>query len=396
MKHGWIKAAGLAAGLAAATAFGAGNGESEWKDAVRAAFDNARAGLAEAPIGADMPVAVLPVHGDSDDGWVLGQANDTLVLAGKTCVVGKDEPMWDVVIDEIDWDRMKSDILDPETLDRLDARKLKSAKALMTVGVEGQKRGERRWRAAVTLRVVEIATKQYVWCGRFDSRKGGGPGSNGLNWTGTTVPLTVGLKVTAEKGAEMEADLLETWARGRLADSGFRVGSGKDDDVTLSIETRSELLDETPPYRAYAGSAKAVLSVQGSEARELGAKWVDARGAHGLLESEARRNLADALESQLSEWMKRTLDPEARKFAASRVSVTLANPIETKEDYKAIDGIQKGLAGLNGVRSAQLVAQDKASGHVEFLVVYDRGLLPTAPLDALWASHPELLEYVDE
>lgn len=395
MKHGWIKAVGLAVGLAAATAF-ADNGDSEWRDAVRAAFDNARAGLAEAPIGADMPLAVLPVHGDGDDRWLLGQANDALVLAGKTCVVGKDEPMWDVIIEEIDWDNIKSDILDPETLDRLDARKLKSAKALMTVGVAEQKRGDRRWRVEVTLRVVEIATKQYVWCGRFDSRKGGAEGNDGPHWIETTVPLTVGLKVTAAEGAEMEADLLETWARGRLADSGFRVGSGKEDDVTLSIETRSELLDETPPYRAYAGSAKAVLAVKGSDARELGSKWVDARGAHGLLESEARRNLADALESQLTEWLKRTLDAEARKFASSRVSVTLANPIETKDDYKAIDGIQKGLAGLTGVRSAQMVAEDKASGRVEFLVVYDRGLVPTTPLDALWAAHPELLGYVDE
>ena len=391
MKKAWMMAAGLAAGLAAA-AWGAGENPEGARNAVRAAFDNARAGLAESPIPADTPVAVLPVKGDGD-GWLIGLANDALTGAGKNCVVGKEDPMWDTIIGEIEWDERKSDILDPATIDRFG--RLQSAKVLVTATVETSSRNGRRWKAEVTLRAVEIATKRYLWTGRFtESVSGSGDGGPSKQWNVTEAPcpLNVGVEVASDSGAESVAELLGTYARGRLADMGYRVGSGKDDDLTLGLLATCRVFDQTLNWWMHEGELTATLKAHGGNARLLGEATFAAQGARGRGEIQSKRNLSDELAAQLAGWMRRVLEPGAMVFAAVRLEFRLANPIEESEDYKAIDEIQKGLAGLKGVRSAEVVSQDNAAGRVAMKAVYDSALLPTGVWNALIAAHPELLE----
>jgi hypothetical protein len=388
MKKAWMAVlAVLAAGSLAWGQDAPGRGE---RDAVRAAFAAAKAGLAEAPLDAGTPVAVLPVKGDAD-GWMAGLAVDALTGAGKTCVVGKDEPMLQTIIDEIEWDERSSDVLDPETISRFG--RLKSAKALMTARVDTSSREGRRWRAEVTLRLVEIETKQYVWSGTFDNTD---PGTGTVAPPDavqeTTSPLNIGVEATAEEGAEEEAELLGTYVRGRLADMGLRVDSGKDDDLTLKLTTSCELHDRTLDWWLFKGDATVALNAKGGAARLLGEASFAAQGARGRGEAQAHRNLADDMEAQVWGWLKRTLDPDAFPFSAVELAFQLADSVETSADYRAIDSIQKALAGLEGVRRATLSSQDNRTGRLAFRVVYDKELLPTGVWNALMAAHPEIVD----
>lgn len=378
------------AAAVAVSAWGADRPEGE-RLALKAAFENAQKGLAESPIPADVPVALLPIRGDAD-GWLEGLAKDALVGAGKICVVGKDDPILKDIIDEMEWDERKSDILDAATLDLITAKKLLSAKILMTATVETSERNARRWNAEVTLRAVEIATKRYLWTGRFDESVPDDGRWHGKDVSEIPCPLNVGVKVAPEKGAEAVGELLGTYARGRLADMGCRAGSGKDDDLTLDLDVTCRLYDQTLNWWMHEGELTAALKVHGGDARLLGETSIAAQGARGRGEIQSQRNLADELGAQLLGWMGRVLASDALGFAAIRLDFTLANPIEEKEDYKAIDEIQKGLAGLPGVRSAEVVDQDNGRGRVSLKVVYDSKLLPTGPWNKLLAEHPELLE----
>lgn len=401
MKSAWLKVAGLAAVLVAAPAWGqeteGGLNDPKCREAVRAAFEEARAGLAESPIDAETPVAVLPIAKDLD-GWLLGQANDALVGAGKTCVVGKDdEPMWKTVIAEIAWDDIKGGMLDPATLDRLDARKLKSAKVLMDVKVVTWRPEKgRAWKAEVTFRAVEIATKQWLWCGFFDNRPKSASSNSGPLWQEVACPLNVAVIAEASEGPESLAEQVGSWARGRLADLGYRPESGKAEDVTLRLTTSSRLYDQTLNWWMFEGEVTAALALHGGEARLLGEESFDAQGARGRGETQALRNLAYGLEEQLGPWIRRTLESPKTGFAMERLEVVLADPVALPEDYRTIAAIQAGLDALEGVRRAEIIERNDAAGRVVWKVVYDRGLVPMGVAYALFARNSELADKVAE
>lgn len=401
MKSSWLKVAGLAAVLVAAPVWGqeteGGPDDPKWREAVRAAFEEARAGLAEAPIDAGTPVAVIPIANDPD-GWLLGQANDALVGAGKTCVVGKDdEPMWKTVIDEIAWEDIKCGMLDPATLDRLDARKLKSAKVLMTVWVVTWRSEKGRgWKAEVTLRAVEIATKQWLWRGLFDNRPKTVPATPGPIWQETACPLNAEVSAETAEGSESLAEQVGSWARGRLADLGCRPESGKAADLTLKLKTSSRLYDQTLNWWMFEGEVTAALALHGGEARLLGEESFDAQGARGRGETPALRNLAYQMEDQLGPWLRKTLESLHAEFAAERLEVVLADPVALPEDYRTIAAIQAGLDALEGVRRAEIVERNDAAGRVVWKVVYDRGLVPMGVTYTLFARNSELADKVAE
>lgn len=117
------------------------------------------------PVG--RPVAILPIAGD-DDSTVLGLLKTALTDAGKTCVEGKEDPMWDAVLKEIEWDERKEDILDVATLDKLGA--LKSAQYLLYGCVRRLGVSERSALVEIELHATCIPTKEHVWGGSFVRR----------------------------------------------------------------------------------------------------------------------------------------------------------------------------------------------------------------------------------
>lgn len=430
-KNGWMAAA-LAALVAVSAARGAEPGDQAASQGVppgeraaaRVAAEavKARMGGAEALQG--KALTLLPVRGDSD-GYLDSLLLDAMVQAGLTTVIPNDERdvRFKRILKEIAWDEEQTRLatVDPSTIDELghllstqvllEGRLMKNqlpagrdrrGRPTGWAGADGQGAMEME----LHLFAYEILTKRYVWTAVVTAVEPPPPGPVGQDeqandeeppfiWSfeEVVVPLNVKVEVTAGKGSELEADLVDTFARGRLADQGYRVASGKPEDLALSLETSCELFDQKwNQYLVYQGTLKATLAVKGGDARELGSASFAARGARGLGEAQAHRNLADDMDAQLGGWMKRTLNPEAVDIAAVRLKLALAAPIELKEDFKAIQDIQKALAGLPGVRSARLEAQDNARGTLEFLVVFERSKSPTGVWNELWATHPKLLD----
>ena len=419
-KTAWMAVA-LAA-LATAAAWGADPGE---RAAARALTDAVRSRMAGAAALQGKALTLLPVRG-AEEGYLDALLLDAMVQSGLTAVIPNDErdARFRRILREIKWDEEQTrlETVNPETIDelghllstqvllegrvlkgRLPARKDRRGRTEGWAGADGEGAVE----LELHLFAYEIRTKRYSWSAVVTASEpapGPGPGAEpgsepkfepSIHWSleEALVPLNVGVSVTAAEGSETEADLMDTFARGHLADQGYRVGSGKNDDLKLTIETTSELFDKKwDSYLVYQGTLKATLAACGGDARELGSASFAARGARGLGEAQAHRNLADDMGAQLGGWLKRTLNPEAVDIAAARLTMTLAFPIELAEDYKAIDDIQKALAGLDGVRSARVESQDNRKGVVEYLVVYERSKSPTGVWNALWAAHPELLE----
>ena len=122
---------------------------------------------ASSQIPSDKPIAILPLSGDGNDS-VLGLLKSALTSAGKTCVEGKEDPMWGEILKEIEWDERKEDILDPDTLDKFG--KLKSAQYLMYGCVRRIASSERYVLVELELHISSISTKEHVWGGTFVRR----------------------------------------------------------------------------------------------------------------------------------------------------------------------------------------------------------------------------------
>lgn len=136
--------------------------------ALKDAVGEAQASLASAKdVPADKAVAILPMS-DDDGGYVAGLLKNALVAAGKTCVEGKEDPMWGAILKEIEWDERKEDILDAKTLDKFG--RLKSAQYLLYGAVRRHEAARRYVLIELELHLSCVATKQHVWGGTFVRR----------------------------------------------------------------------------------------------------------------------------------------------------------------------------------------------------------------------------------
>jgi hypothetical protein len=170
-----------AAGLAAMAAVAA-TGQSlllqdEFRQAVQGTLlDEATKALSASPIPAGVPVAILPIAGD-EDGWFAGQLKIALTAAGKNCVEGKEDPMWEEVQKEVTWDEHKEPFLDPETIDAFG--KIQSAKILLSGAVRSLDYTERYAYFEIELHATEIVTKRHIW-GAALARRHYSPGYEGV------------------------------------------------------------------------------------------------------------------------------------------------------------------------------------------------------------------------
>ena len=158
----------LAATLSAIAAHGQSLAMDEsFRQAVQGAMDEASKAITKSAIPEKAAVAILPVPGDRD-GWLAGQLKIALTAAGRTCVEGKEDPMWAEVLKEVEWDERKEDMLDNETVDRFG--RLKSAQVLLSAFVRSRDLTDRYAFFEIELHATEIATKQHIWGGVFAKR----------------------------------------------------------------------------------------------------------------------------------------------------------------------------------------------------------------------------------
>lgn len=142
--------------------------DDNFRQAVQGAVADAETALKDvSAIPGGEPVAILPIVGDAG-GMVAGQLKIALTRAGKTCVEGKEDPAWEAILKEIEWDARKVDILDPATIDRFG--KIKSAKVLMYAFIRSARRTDRFSFFEMELHATSIATKKHLWGGVFAKR----------------------------------------------------------------------------------------------------------------------------------------------------------------------------------------------------------------------------------
>ncbi len=152
---------------------------AEWEFdqlAVREAVAMAEGSLKRAPFG-NNPVALLPLQGDVD-GVMAAALKNLLTKNGFNCVEGKEDPMWNEIIKEVEWDERKDDILQPATVVRFG--KLQAAKILVYGGIRTIDQNAYRVYAEVDLHATNLETKQHIWGGTFASRVYFGMNVNGL------------------------------------------------------------------------------------------------------------------------------------------------------------------------------------------------------------------------
>ena len=135
------------------------------RQALYGALDKALPALKNAPFG-NRTVAILPMK--IGHNILAGRLKDMLVKSGFVCVEGKEDPMWDEILKEIEWDERKDDILDPATIVRFG--KLKAAHILMQCEIRVLDKNTERVFAEIELRATDIATKRVIWGGTFTNR----------------------------------------------------------------------------------------------------------------------------------------------------------------------------------------------------------------------------------
>ncbi len=176
--------------------------------AVREAVGKAESSLKHAPFGKE-PVALLPLKGDVD-GVMAASLKTLLTNIGFNCVEGKEDPMWNEIIKEVEWDERKDDILDGNTIVRFG--KLQAAKILIYGGVRIIDRNMDRVYAEIDLHATNLTTKQHIWGGTFASRIYYGLNVNGI------IALDVNLKQLLKKNFnEARESMQQPAVAGRLA-----------------------------------------------------------------------------------------------------------------------------------------------------------------------------------
>lgn len=160
-------AAGLGCCLAAHAQF-----TEPARQALRLAADDLRDALRQSTLPKTETLAILPVQGDRD-AYAIGLIKNAATEAGLTCVEGKEDPFWDEVVKEVEWDERKDDILDGATLAKFG--RLKAAKLLLYGAVRGAGDTGNRGYAELEVHVSAIETKQHLW-GKVFARRFYRPG----------------------------------------------------------------------------------------------------------------------------------------------------------------------------------------------------------------------------
>lgn len=137
------------------------------RQALQKAVSEAGQSLADASLPEGQTVSVLSVRGDQE-GYVEGLLKNAVTSADIPYVEGGQDPVWDAILREVEWDERKEDMLDPATLSKFG--KLKSTQLLLYGTVREVTETPQRVYVELELHLSSIETKQHVWGGIFAHR----------------------------------------------------------------------------------------------------------------------------------------------------------------------------------------------------------------------------------
>ncbi len=130
------------------------------RQALRDAVGSVEISLREAGVPPGEPISVMPISGDQGR-FVEGLLKNAVTGAGLTYVEGREDPVWDEILVQVEWDERKDDMLDPTTLDTFG--KLKSTRLLLYGNVREASENSRQVYVELELHLTSIETKQHLW-----------------------------------------------------------------------------------------------------------------------------------------------------------------------------------------------------------------------------------------
>lgn len=160
-------AAGLAFLFCAASTVLSQGSDIQAREALRNAAGQAAAALAAADVAGVKTIALLPLGRDVD-GVLAGALKGALSAQKLACVEAKDDPFFEEIMKQVEWDERQEDMLDEATITRFG--KLQSGQLLLYGWVRQYDVSQRRAYAEIELHLSSVETKRHLWGGSFASR----------------------------------------------------------------------------------------------------------------------------------------------------------------------------------------------------------------------------------
>jgi diadenosine tetraphosphatase ApaH/serine/threonine PP2A family protein phosphatase len=138
------------------------------REALRAVAAEAAASLTAANVTGGKTIALLPLGGDAD-GVLAGALKGGFSARGVACVEAKEDPFFDEIMKQVEWDERKEDMLDAATITRFG--KLQAGQLLLYGWVRQCDVTPRRAYAEIELHLSSVETQRHLWGGTFASRE---------------------------------------------------------------------------------------------------------------------------------------------------------------------------------------------------------------------------------
>ncbi len=144
--------------------------------AVRAAIQNARGDIAESlkksRIPTDKTSAIFYIEGDTGD-TVKRMIQNVFYDLNRPLVVPNDDEnkILNKIYEEMEWDERKTGMLNPGTIEKINASKLMSTQILIIGNVNVIANNDMVTHVEISLDAVEIQTKLYLWSDTFECRE---------------------------------------------------------------------------------------------------------------------------------------------------------------------------------------------------------------------------------
>jgi len=146
--------------------------DDEVRQALQLAAEDVRAQLQASALPRTQTVSVLPLGGDQG-GYLEGLLKIAVTSAGLNYVEARQDPFWNEIMAEVEWDERKSDMLDAATISRFG--KLKSTQLLLYGNLRAARQEGQRVFVEIELHLSSIETKEHLW-GTVVSRRFYQPG----------------------------------------------------------------------------------------------------------------------------------------------------------------------------------------------------------------------------
>lgn len=137
------------------------------RQALRKAVDEAQTSLRKAGGLKGENISILPMSGQ-DAEYVEGLLKNAVTAAGLSYVEGKQDPLWNAIIEEMAWSGKKGDMLDQKTLSRFG--KLQGTQLLLYGSIVAESSRKDCGYVELELHITSIATKEHLWGGVFSFR----------------------------------------------------------------------------------------------------------------------------------------------------------------------------------------------------------------------------------